>query len=222
MYNESSISPEIETLKSDCAFCQRSFITDQILKETPAFRIVADHAPLVPGHVLIVPRNHYTCYGDVPAALDDELLALKQEVQRFFLRYYEPTVFWEHGVFHQTVFHAHLHGFPFGETHYDPAKNLHALIVSSQEDIRTWYITRGQYFYLEDIHNAFLFAPQQDTYQYIMRNVLWQAALARNKQTAWLPSAQRQKLSGPLMRDLQVKWQLFQEEEKNYVDSTHL
>jgi diadenosine tetraphosphate (Ap4A) HIT family hydrolase len=221
MYNESSISPEIETLKSDCAFCQRGFITDQILKETPAFRIIADHAPLVPGHLLIVPRNHYTCYGGVPAALDDELFALKQEVQRFFLRYYEPTVFWEHGIFHQTVFHAHLHCFPFGETHYDPSKNLHALTVSAQEDIRTWYSTHGQYFYLEDVHNAFLFAPKQDAYQYIIRNVLWQAALARNKQTAALPAALRQKLSGPFIQDLQVKWQLFQKEEKNDVDPTN-
>jgi diadenosine tetraphosphate (Ap4A) HIT family hydrolase len=222
MQNESSISPEIETLKSNCAFCQRSSITDQILKETPAFRIIADHAPLVPGHLLIVPRNHYTCYGDVPAALDDELFALKQEVQRFFLRYYEPTVFWEHGVFHQTVFHAHLHCFPFGETHYDPSKHLQELTVSSQEDIRTWYNTHGQYFYLEDIHNAFLFAPSQDAYQYIIQNVLWQAALVRNKRTAWLPSQQRQKLSGPFIQDLQAKWQLFQEEEKNYVDSTNI
>ena len=221
MYNESSISSEIETLKSDCAFCQRGFIADQILKETPVFRIIADHAPLVPGHLLIVPRNHYTCYGDVPAALDDELFALKQEVQRFFLRYYEPTVFWEHGVFHQTVFHAHLHCFPFGETHYDPSKNLHAVTVSAQEDIRTWYSTHGQYFYLEDVHNAFLFAPKQDAYQYIIRNVLWQAALARNKQTAALPSALRQKLSGPFIQDLQVKWQLFQKEEKNDVDPTN-
>ncbi len=221
MHNESSISSEIKTLNPDCAFCQRSFITDQILKETHAFRIIADHAPLVPGHLLIVPRNHYTCYGDVPAVLDDELFTLKQEVQRFFLRYYEPTVFWEHGVFHQTVFHAHLHGFPFGETHYDPSKNLHAQIVSAQEDIRTWYRTQGQYFYLEDIHNAFLFAPEKDAYQYIARNVLWQAAQARNKQTAWLPSAQRQALSGPFIQDLKAKWQLFQEEEKKYADQTN-
>jgi diadenosine tetraphosphate (Ap4A) HIT family hydrolase len=222
MHNESSVSLEIETLDPNCAFCQRSAFANQILKETPAFRIIADHAPLVPGHLLIVPRNHYTCYGDVPASMDDELLALKQEVQHFFLRYYEPTVFWEHGVFHQTVFHAHLHGFPFGETHYDPAKNLQALTISTQEDIRTWYNSHGQYFYLEDIHNAFLFAPQQETYQYIIRNVLWPAALARNKQTAALPAALRQKLSGPFIRDLQAKWQLFQKEEKNHVDSTNM
>jgi diadenosine tetraphosphate (Ap4A) HIT family hydrolase len=220
MHSESNVSSQAYTLKPGCPFCQHSSIADHILKETPAFRILADHAPLVPGHLLIVPRNHYTCYGDVPSTLDDELLALRREVQRFFVRYYEPTVFWEHGIFHQTVFHAHLHCFPFGETHYDPSTHLHELIVSAQEDIRAWYTTRGEYFYLEDIHTAFLFAPRQDAYQYIIRNVLWQAAMTRNKQTAALPSLLRQQLSRPLIQDVQAKWQLFQEEEKNYVDST--
>ncbi|MBA2680725.1 MAG: hypothetical protein H0U76_20310, partial [Ktedonobacteraceae bacterium] len=51
MHNESNISSEIKTLNPDCAFCQRSSISDQILKETHAFRIIADHAPLVPGHL---------------------------------------------------------------------------------------------------------------------------------------------------------------------------
>ncbi len=220
MQSESRVSPEIETLDPNCAFCQRSSITNYILKETRAFRIIADHAPLVPGHMLIAPRNHYACYGAVPATLDDELFALKHEVQRFFVRYYEQPVFWEHGIFRQTVFHAHLHCFPFGETHYDPSTHLHELHISSQEDIRTWYTTHGQYFYLEDIHNAFLFAPRQDAYQHIIQNVLWQAALAHNKQTAWLPPRQRQERGGPFIRALQEKWQLFQEEERNYVDST--
>ncbi len=220
MYSESNVSSQTYTLITGCAFCQRSSVADHILKETPTFRILADHAPLVPGHILIVPRNHYTCYGDVPPTLDEELFALRQEVQRFLVRYYEPTVFWEHGVFHQTVFHAHLHCLPFGETHYDPSTHRHELIVSTQDDIRTWYTTHRQYFYLEDIHNAFLFAPRQDAYQYIIHNVLWQAAMARNKQLATLSSLQRQKISAPFIQDLQAKWQLFQEEEKNYVDST--
>lgn len=220
MQSESSASSQTYTLKPGCPFCQRSSIANYILKETRAFRILADHAPLLPGHLLIVPRSHYTCYGDVPADLDDELFALRQEVQRFFVHYYEPTVFWEHGIFHQTVFHAHLHCFPLGETHYDPSTHLHEFTVSSQEDIRTWYTTRGQYFYLEDIHNAFLFAPQQEPYRSIIHNVLWQAAIAHNSPTASLPALQRQQLSEPLIQDLQAKWQLFQEEEKNYVHST--
>src|SRR5438552_13712965 len=98
MQSESSVSPVVETLDPNCVFCQRNSIVNYILKETSTFRIIADHAPLVPSHMLIVPRSHYACYGAVPATLDDELHTLKQEVQRFLARYYEPTIFWEHGV----------------------------------------------------------------------------------------------------------------------------
>ncbi len=48
----------------DCVFCHRSEITD-ILKETPHFWLAADHAPLVEGHLLVIPKQHYACYGDV-------------------------------------------------------------------------------------------------------------------------------------------------------------
>ena len=112
MQNGSRASLNAETNNIDCAFCQRSDIAANILKETTAFLVVADHAPLVEGHILIIPKSHYACYGEVPAELDAELLALKREVQEFFAQYYAPAVFWEHGVFRQTVFHAHLHCFP--------------------------------------------------------------------------------------------------------------
>ncbi len=115
MQNRSNVSLDVEVNGTNCAFCQRGEIS-HVLKETPNFRLAADHAPLVEGHLLVIPKQHYTCYGDVPAEFDAELTTLKQEVQAFFARYYAPAVFWEHGVFRQTVFHAHLHCFPFGET----------------------------------------------------------------------------------------------------------
>src|SRR5579864_8803574 len=120
----SNVSFDGESNGTDCAFCNRTEVT-HILKETPRFLLAADHAPLVEGHILIIPKSHYTCYGDVPGTLDEELLALKNEVRQFFARYYVPPVFWEHGIFRQTVFHAHLHCFPWGETGYDLHENLH-------------------------------------------------------------------------------------------------
>src|SRR6266571_3299737 len=141
------VSLDAEISRADCAFCQRSDIAANVLKETSTFLVVADHAPLVEGHILIIPKQHYTCYGAVPAELDTELATLKQEVEQFFVRFYAPIVFWEHGVFRQTVFHAHLHCFPFGGTEYDPTESLHSLEVHAQDDIRKWYATHGQYFY---------------------------------------------------------------------------
>ncbi len=219
MQSRSNVSLDAGTIQADCAFCQRSRISSYILKETPTFRIVADHAPLVPGHTLIVPVNHYTCYGDVPASLDEELLALKREVKAFLARFYAPVVFWEHGIFRQTVFHAHLHCFPFGaETHYDPSEGLHELVVSSQDDIRAWHKAHKQYFYLEDASNAYLFSSGMDTYLRILQEVLMPGALAHGRHTGWRSPQQRQVEGVPLIEELKAKWQQFQQQEENNAD----
>ena len=44
MQNGSRASLNAETNNIDCAFCQRSDIAANILKETTAFLVVADHA----------------------------------------------------------------------------------------------------------------------------------------------------------------------------------
>src|SRR2546430_11373534 len=49
-----------------------------------------------------------------------------------------------------TLFRSHLHCFPFGTIEYDHTQELHGALVHTQEDIRTWYVTRGQYFRSEE------------------------------------------------------------------------
>jgi len=198
----------VEADSTDCAFCRYSDIANYVLKETSKFLIVTDHAPLVEGHLLIIPKHHYACYGDVPADLDTELLALKQEVRQFLAQYYAPVVFWEHGIFRQTVFHAHLHCFPFGAIEYDHSQELHSAVVHSQEDIRTWYATRGQYFYMEHANTAFLFAPEMDRYLHIIKAIFAQAA-SRNGVTSWRSPELRRDTGVPLIRAVAARWRSF-------------
>jgi diadenosine tetraphosphate (Ap4A) HIT family hydrolase len=195
--------------KDDCPFCTRKSIPC-ILKETPHFLLATDHAPVVEGHLLIIPKEHYACYGEVPAALDEALYEQKREVQHFFARYYRPAIFFEHGIFRQTVYHAHLHCFPFGSVAYDLGRGLHEQVVSSQDDIRAWYATRGHYFYLEDDQRALLFVPDMDRYLSVFREVLWQEVAARTNQSQWLSAKERYNAGGPLIAATVEKWQAFQ------------
>ncbi|MBV9227872.1 MAG: HIT family protein [Chloroflexi bacterium] len=212
MQRGSTASSDTEATRSDCTFCQRNGIANYILKETPTFRIVTDHAPLLEGHLLIMPREHYTCYGDVPPQLDEELFALKREVQQFLARFYAPVIFWEHGIFRQTVFHAHLHCFPFGNIKYNLAENLHEFIVTSQDDIRSWHAAHGHYFYLEDSHNAVLFAPDMDRYLRIIQEVLWAGTVSRNGHKTWRSPQQRQEEGKLLIKATAARWRAFQEQ----------
>lgn len=203
-----------------CPFCSsHGDMARYTLKETEAFRLVTDHAPVIEGHLLIIPKQHYPCYGAVPASLDAELLVLKQEVQTFLTRYYAPATLWEHGIFRQTVFHAHLHCFPVGGTYYDAAQGLHECVVRSQQDIRNWYHEHGHYFFLQDSAQCYLFAPQMEIYRQIMQNVLWAGAARRYHLTEsghkpWRSPQQRQEEGIPLIAATRAKWHQFQQEQE--------
>jgi len=67
-----------------CIFC------DIVAGRVPAYRVLEDdqtvafldHRPLLPGHVLVVPRTHYATLGDLPA---DTVGPLFLDVQRLAL-----------------------------------------------------------------------------------------------------------------------------------------
>lgn len=210
MQNGNFPSFDVEASSTGCEFCQRSNLAAYILKETPAFLIATDHAPLVEGHLLIITKQHYACYGAVPAELDAELFALKREVQQFLARYYAPVVFWEHGIFRQTVFHAHLHCFPFGTVDYDLSQGLHDTAVHSQEDIRRWYASRGAYFYMESAQTALLFPPEMGRYWQVIKTIFAQAASLNGHAGPRSPQ-QRREEGVPLIEATIARWRLFQQ-----------
>ena len=202
---------ENTTHRLDCTFCQRNKVAD-ILSETPHFLLAADHAPLVEGHLLVIPKDHYACYGDVPSELDEELFTIKDELRQFYTRYYAPVVFWEHGVFRQTVFHAHLHCFPWGNLNYDLDSQIHNAIVTGQEDIRSWYHAQGHYFYLEDEKVALLFAPEMDRYMHVMQRVFQKGLAARGVPVRMRSPQQRITEGRPLIEQVKVRWLEFQQQ----------
>jgi diadenosine tetraphosphate (Ap4A) HIT family hydrolase len=194
----------------DCAFCDYAALPG-ILHESEHFRLVADHAPVVDGHLLIIPREHFACYGGVPAALEPEWLALKARVAEFLGRRYRMPLFFEHGVFRQTVFHAHLHAIPLGAESL-PVEHLLAQHggqrVTTPADVRAWYAERGHYYYVEQpqpdgrIAAAALFPPDLDHYFRVSQTL--HAAIDRVGM--WAPPPIRRLTGGPKMAALASAW----------------
>lgn len=195
-----------------CAFCRRDTLQG-ILAETESFIVLADHAPLVAGHLLIIPRVHYPCYGAVSAALDDELLALKRRATAFLAAQYRVPVFFEHGVFRQTVYHAHLHAIPSGGVSFGVASLVAAgdgRHVTSRDDVRAWYAERGHYFYLEEPHagepsEAAIFPPDLQTYFRVLGMLRDTAAHAEG----WQPAPERLASGRPKVETLIERWRAF-------------
>jgi diadenosine tetraphosphate (Ap4A) HIT family hydrolase len=195
-----------------CVFCRRDTLRG-ILYETEHFFLLADHAPVVEGHVLILPRTHFACFGAVPADLDSELLQLKAQVTGFCRETYRAPIFFEHGVYHQTVFHAHLHAipvdsFPEDVTDLAAAKGAH---VESQADIRAWYQIHGHYFYLEgQVQNgspaqATIFPPSEPLY----RQVLGLLRSQSHSSGGWQPQPLRRLSGHPKIRAVESAWERY-------------
>lgn len=191
----------------DCAFCDRSAL-DVILTETAHFFVLADHAPLVEGHTLIIPREHYACYGALPEALEEEFLDLKRRVAAFLTSAYTAPAFFEHGVFRQTVFHAHLHVLPFGNLALDLSAAGGDRAVVSLADVRRWYAEHGHYFYLEQpatpgaLGHAAVFPPDEERYWQVLARV----RDAAGRYASWMPQAARRLTGHEKMRRLAEKW----------------
>lgn len=219
MQNGSGFSVPAPPRDPNCAFCNPGELA-YTFYETPHFLLAADHAPLVEGHLLIITKSHFACYGDVPGALDEELFSIKEITRQFFTRFYHPPVFWEHGIFRQTVFHAHLHCFPWGNIEYNLSGGLHGAVVTSQDDVRRWYAERGHYFYLEDPVVALLFPPEIERYSRVIRNVFVRGLTLRGGKAELRPPELRIAEGRPLIQAVKEKWQLFQQQGANYADES--
>ena len=197
---------------SDCVFCDRATLRG-VLHESEHFLLLADHAPLVEGHLLIIPREHFACYGAVPATLEPEWLALKRAVAEFLGHYYRTPLFFEHGVFRQTVYHAHLHAIPLGAEGFrmDELLAHGGRRVIAPEDVRAWYAEHGPYYYVEQPGpgaqgqpaSAAVFPPETDRY-FKALNML---RVAAGRVESWAPQPIRRLAGGSKVASLTAAWQ---------------
>lgn len=144
---------------NDCVFCAR-FGQPAALFETPSLYATPDKYPLTAGHVLVISREHLTCYGDGSEDVWRELEESAATVRRFLEDCYRQPVFtWENGVSGQSVFHAHLHLIPLPteRIHLDFTRDPAVRAVEGWDAIRRQYLRDGSYRYLEfDAHRYLL------------------------------------------------------------------
>ena len=96
----------------ECIFCNTELIKDDILWESKNFFAKVGVGILAPGHIMLVTKKHISCFGDLPDDLDEEFLAEKEKTfEAVKSNFSEPLVL-EHGVYNQSVKHAHIHFIP--------------------------------------------------------------------------------------------------------------
>jgi diadenosine tetraphosphate (Ap4A) HIT family hydrolase len=128
-----------------------------VLFETPSLYAMPDKFPVRPGHVLIIAKEHLACYAAEPEVLP-ELDEAKARVERFLRTAYpvegesaSALYAMEHGVYGQTVFHAHLHVIAGPYLPLPPEYLAHTDVqrISGWEPVLARYAERGQYRVVE-------------------------------------------------------------------------
>jgi histidine triad (HIT) family protein len=105
-------------MADDCIFCSigRGDAPAEIVDADDVTLAFMDHAPLVPGHVLVIPRAHYRALWDLDGSAADALMRTTVRVARAVNAALRPEGM---NLFHstgaaagQTVFHVHVHVVP--------------------------------------------------------------------------------------------------------------
>jgi diadenosine tetraphosphate (Ap4A) HIT family hydrolase len=153
-------------LLEDCNFCNvkpgdKSQIYERTIIETPNFRVFPTLGQIAEGYLLIVPKEHYACVGAMPEPVLDEMIELKDEVDRRLTEAYQKPIFFEHGVIGQTVLHAHMHAVPckpdnymmrffdYNLGNYEP--------IESIKELRNVWQKHGVYIFFEADSNKSVF-----------------------------------------------------------------
>jgi len=145
-------------LLEDCTFCNaklgdRSQIYERTIIETPNFRVFPTLGQIAEGYLLIVPKEHYACVGSMPEPVLDEMIELKDEVDKRLTGAYQKPIYFEHGVIGQTVLHAHMHAVPCEhDAHITSNFNSNFAnykFINSIKDLKDIWQKKGVYLYYE-------------------------------------------------------------------------
>ena len=181
-----------------CAFCNRDATRDTLLYEGRDFYVIADHAPIAEGHLLLIPREHLPHLAALPDHLHDEFESLKALLGDFVLSNYGALTYWENGIFGQSVPHAHLHAISVS---FDPSLYLdQGRAFSGIAGLQAEH-DGGHYFMIEQQGEARLLPPDWDLYLSIVH-------FARNSRpTNWrFDREERQRRGGSIVEAVKQRW----------------
>ncbi|NQV00430.1 MAG: HIT domain-containing protein, partial [Parcubacteria group bacterium] len=143
--------------KNTCSHCEDSIYIRYKLHEDNLFWIICDYHPLTEGHILIIPKEHISCMGDLGNKSFEHYKNLYKKVKSFIKNTYGPVGVFEHGIVGQTVFHAHTHLLPFDFKTREIIKNKSDLRnINSLDEIKNEFEKNKKYLFLENNDKIYL------------------------------------------------------------------
>ena len=97
----------------ECIFCKIAHkeIPSELIYEDQNLIAFLDIHPKAPGHTLLIPKNHYPWFVDVPENLSDELFHTAQKLAKELKEKYKADYI-RLGIVGTDIAHTHIHLIP--------------------------------------------------------------------------------------------------------------
>lgn len=140
-----------------CRHCPGGEQLKDPLFENEYFWVVCDFHPLAQGHILIIPKNHISCFGALEEKAFLNFVDIYEKTKKFINENYGQAVIFEHGIVGQTVFHAHMHFLPFNGLINDVIREKENLVkINSLHEIKKEFDKNGRYLFIEIANKKWL------------------------------------------------------------------
>lgn len=128
------------TTDDNCIFCQMAQKTRKIefIAEFNHCFVIKDQYPVSPGHLLVIPHQHFEHWFAAPLEVKNEMITILDQLKRLLDEEYHPDGY-NIGLncgraAGQTVMHLHLHLIPrFNGDMQDPRGGVRGVIPSRQK-----------------------------------------------------------------------------------------
>jgi diadenosine tetraphosphate (Ap4A) HIT family hydrolase len=142
-------------MRNECIFCdfEKERAEGNILFDSENFYVEpAMRGAFAAGHVLLIPKFHISCFGDMPEKYDGEFTRLFRKTRAKIERVFSRPLCAEMGVHGQSIGHAHMHIFPSSSGHYEIKSLVEGVPEAIKRDgirhldaLRILYRDEGQY-----------------------------------------------------------------------------
>jgi len=142
----------------DCPFCDRETRLDDIVYESDNFFVLVGIGLAVPGHTMLITKDHYPCFAALPPEIEDEYQAVRDEFLPIYREAFSEPFIMECGVWGQSVPHAHQHIIPLKGEDYEIESIVDETIAKSGlhyeemgfDELKDFYRETGEYFSWEE------------------------------------------------------------------------
>jgi diadenosine tetraphosphate (Ap4A) HIT family hydrolase len=155
---EECVGPETITLPLVRDFFSRAGIGSRVLLDTEAVFVVPSLGALMPGHILVLPKNHYYSVGEIDQIELREYELVVRESRRILREAYGHCSAFEHGCVEGVgrggacIDHAHLHLLPLAQNLRTDIESRFGIgrQIDSLSELRFFFRRKLPYLYYEE------------------------------------------------------------------------